>query len=64
MQDDLPAHVQTYHAFNKLVSFGILSVIITLSCLALGLVGHAPLIAVLLGVGGHIVLLVAFALMT
>jgi len=63
MQDDLPAHLQTYHAFNKLVLFGILSVIITLSCMALGLVGHAPVIAVLLGVGGNIALLIAFAVL-
>ena len=62
MQDDLPAHLQTYHGFNRLVLFGILSVIITLSCMALGLVGHAPLIAILLGVGGHIVLQIAFVL--
>jgi len=63
MQEDLPAHLQTYHAFNKLVTFAILAVIITLSCMALGLVGHAPVIAVLLGVGGNIALLIAFAVL-
>jgi hypothetical protein len=60
MQDDLPAHLQTYHSFNKLVMFAILSIVITLACMGLGLVGHAPLIAVLLGVGGNIALLIAF----
>jgi hypothetical protein len=63
MQEDLPAHLQTYHAFNKLVTFAILAVTITLSCMALGLVGHAPVIAVLLGVGGNIALLIAFAVL-
>jgi Bacterial aa3 type cytochrome c oxidase subunit IV len=63
MQEDITAHLQTYHAFNKLVTFGILAVIITLSCMALGLVGHAPVIAVLLGVGGNIALLIAFAVL-
>jgi len=63
MQEDLPAHLQTYNAFNKLVTFAILAVIITLSCMALGLVGHAPVIAVLLGVGGNIALLIAFAVL-
>jgi Na+(H+)/acetate symporter ActP len=61
MQDDLPAHFQTYHSFNKLVMFAILSIVITLASMALGLVGHAPLIAVLLGVGGNIALLIVFA---
>jgi hypothetical protein len=63
MQEDITAHLQTYHSFNKLVTFGILAVIITLSCMALGLVGHAPVIAVLLGVGGNIALLIAFAVL-
>jgi hypothetical protein len=60
MQDDLPAHLQTYHSFNKLVMFAILCIVTTLASMALGLVGHAPLIAVLLGVGGNIALLIAF----
>jgi hypothetical protein len=63
MQEDITAHLQTYHSFNRLVTFGILAVIITLSCMALGLVGHAPVIAVLLGVGGNIALLIAFAVL-
>lgn len=63
MQEDITAHLQTYHSFNKLVTFGILAVIITLSSMALGLIGHAPVIAVLLGVGGNIALLIAFAVL-
>ena len=45
------------------MTFGILAVIITLSSMALGLIGHAPVIAVLLGVGGNIALLIAFAVL-
>ncbi len=61
--DDFRAHQETFAAFNKLVLFSILSIVLTLSCMALGLVGHVGLLAVLLGVGGHVVLLIAFAML-
>ena len=41
VQDDLPAHLQTYQSFNKLVLFAILFIVLLLSCMALGLVGSA-----------------------
>jgi len=63
-QDNFPAHLSTYNSFNKLVLFTILFVVLLLSCMALGLVGNVPLFALLVGIGGTIALLVAFAVMS
>jgi hypothetical protein len=63
-QDDLPAHLKTYESFNKLVLFTILFIVLLLASMALGLVGNAPLFALLLGLGGTVALLVAFAVMS
>lgn len=57
------AHLETYNAFNKLVTFMILWITLLLSSMALGLIGGVHLLAVLLGVGGTVVLLVAFAVL-
>jgi hypothetical protein len=57
------AHLETYTSFNKLVMFVILWVMLLLSSMALGLVAHVGFLAVLLGIGGTIVLLAAFAVM-
>ena len=62
-QDDISAHVSTYQAFNKLVLFGILFVILLLACMALGLVGNMGVFALLVGIVGSVVLLVAAAIM-
>ena len=59
--ENLPAHVQTYQSFNKLVLFAILFIVLLLSCMALGLVGSQSIFALLLGIGGTIALLIAFA---
>ena len=61
VQDDFPAHQQTYQSFNKLVLFAILFIVLLLSCMALGLVGSQSIFALLLGIGGTIALLIAFA---
>jgi nitrate reductase NapE component len=61
--DDLPAHVQTYESFSKLVLFMILFVVLLLSCMALGLVGNLGLLSLVLGIGGTIALLIAFAVL-
>ena len=58
---DLRRHEQTFHSFSKLVLFSVLHVILALSCLALAFLGHSPLIALVLGVGGTALLLAAFA---
>jgi hypothetical protein len=63
VQDDLPAHVQTYQSFNKLVLFAILFIMLLLSCMALGLVGGQSIFALLLGVGGTVALLIAFTVL-
>lgn len=63
-QDDFPAHLNTYQSFNKLVLFTILFIILLLSSMALGLIGNAPLFALVLGIGGTIALLVAFAVLS
>jgi hypothetical protein len=62
-QDELRAHMDTYTAFNKLVLFVILWVILLLSSMALGLVGHVGLLALLMGVGGTLALLIGFAIL-
>ena len=62
-QEEVRAHMDTYSAFNKLVLFTILWVILLLSSMALGLVAHVGIISLLMGVGGTIVLLVGFAVM-
>ena len=64
VQDDYRAHMETYTSFNKLVLFTILWIVLLLSCMALGLVGSLPVFALLLGVGGTVGLLVAFAVLS
>ena len=55
---------RTYTSFNKLVLFTILFIVLLLACMALGLVGSTPIFALLLGIGGTVALLVAFAVMS
>ena len=62
-QEEIRAHMDTYMAFNKLVLFVILWVILLLSSMALGLVAHVGILSLMLGVGGTIVLLIAFAVL-
>ncbi len=62
-QDDLPAHLQTYHSFSKLVLFAVLFIVLLLASMALGLIGSATIFALLLGIGGTVALLVAFAVL-
>ena len=63
-QDNYTAHLSTYTSFNKLVLFTILFIVLLLACMALGLVGGTPIFALLLGIGGTVALLVAFAIMS
>jgi len=57
------AHLETYQSFNKLVLFLILWVVLLLASMALGLVAHVGFLSVVLGVGGTVALLVAFAVL-
>ena len=59
-QEEIRDHMATYTAFNKLVTFMILWLILLLSSMALGLVGHVPLLSTLMGVGGTVVLIAGF----
>ncbi len=61
---DLPAHERTYASFNKLVLFAILHIVLVLSCMAMAFVGHIPVFALFLGIGGTIALLTAFAILS
>ena len=62
-QEEIRAHMDTYTAFNKLVLFTILWVILLLASMALGLIAHVGIISLLLGVGGTIALLIGFAVL-
>lgn len=58
--EELRAHRQTFHAFNRLVLFAALHIALVLACMALAFLGHAPVLALLLGLGGTAALIVAF----
>ena len=58
------AHLDTYTSFNKLVLFMILWIVLLLASMALGLVGGVHLLSLLLGVGGTVALLIAFAVLS
>jgi hypothetical protein len=58
------AHHDTYTSINKLVLFTLLWVVLLLSSMALGLFAHVGFLSVVLGVGGTIALLVAFAVLS
>ncbi len=62
-QDEYREHMESYKAFNKLVLYTILWIVLLLVCMALGLVGNLPVLSLLLGIGGTIALLVAFAVL-
>ena len=59
---ELREHEETFHSFSKLVLFAVLHIVLVLVCLALGFVGHIPVLAVLMGLGGTLVLLIAFVI--
>ena len=63
VQDDFPAHEQTYQSFSKLVLFSVLFIVLLLACMALGLVGNSGFFALVLGFGGTVALLIAFAVL-
>jgi hypothetical protein len=62
-QEEVRAHMDTYTSFSKLVLFVVLWVVLLLSSMALGLVAHVGLLALLMGLGGTLVLLVGFAVL-
>ena len=63
VDEDLPAHLKTFHSFNKLVLFAILHIVLVLACLALAFLGHIPVLAAIIGIGGTLALIAAFAIL-
>lgn len=61
-KEDYTDHLSTYQSFSKLVLFGVLFTVLLLACMALGLVGNMGVFALLVGIVGSIVLLVAAAI--
>ena len=61
-QEDYSDHLSTYQSFSKLVTFGILFIVLLLACMAMGLVGNMGVFALLVGIVGSIALLVAAAI--
>jgi hypothetical protein len=61
IQDEYRAHLDTYTAFSKLVTFMILWIVLLLGSMALGLIAHVSIIALLLGIGGTLALIIGFA---
>jgi len=59
-QEEIREHMETYTAFNKLVTFVILWLIMLVGSMALGLVAHQGLISTLIGIGGTFALIVGF----
>jgi hypothetical protein len=58
---ELREHQETFQSFSKLVLFAVLHIMLILVCLALAFVGHIPVLAVLLGIGGTLALMIGFA---
>jgi hypothetical protein len=56
------AHKQTFRLFSKVLLFAILHIALVLGCLALAFLGNTPLLALALGIGGTIALIVGFVL--
>jgi len=57
---EVRAHWRTFVTFERLVLFAVMHITLTLACLALAFIGHAPMIALLLGVGGTLALIAGF----
>jgi hypothetical protein len=58
---EVRTHRRTFMAFERLVLFAAMHIALVLVSLALAFLGHIPLIAVLLGLGGTVALIAAFA---
>jgi len=58
---EVRAHRRTFVSFERLVLFAAIHIALVLVSLALAFIGHVPVIAVLLGLGGTVALIAAFA---
>ena len=59
---EIRAHRRTFVTFERLVLFAAMHITLTLACLALASIGNVPVIALLLGVGGTLALIVGFVI--
>lgn len=58
--EELRDHQETFHSFNKLILFAVLHIGLVLACMALAFLGHVPVLALLLGLGGTVALIGGF----
>jgi hypothetical protein len=61
-QGELSEHLHSFFTFERLVLFAVLHIALSLSCVALAFIGHIPVLALIVWLGGSLVLLSAFAL--
>lgn len=61
-REEVTEHYQSYFAFERLVLFAVVHVALTLSCAALAFIGHIPMLALILWLGGTLALIAGFAL--
>jgi len=59
---EVRAHRRTFISFERLVLFAAMHVALVLASLALAFLGHIPVLATLLGIGGTVALIAAFAI--
>ena len=59
---EMRAHRRTFISFERLVLFAVMHITLTLGCLALAFLAHLPMLALLLGVGGTLAMIVGFAI--
>lgn len=61
--DTIEEHRAAFHGFSKFVLFACLHVGLVLVCLALAFLGGIPILALLLGLGGTLAIIVLFMVM-
>lgn len=59
---EVRAHRRTFITFERLMLFAAMHIALVLACLALAFLGDTPVIAALLGLGGTVGLIAAFAI--
>lgn len=57
--DHVEEHREAFHRFSKFVFFACLHIGLVLVCLALAFLGGIPLLALILGLGGTLAMIVA-----
>jgi hypothetical protein len=60
--EEVRAHRRSYLGFERMVAFCALHIALILACLAIAFVGHTPVIAFLLGIGGSLVTIAGFVI--